>query len=147
MEKLDGAGAAGVVLTERGTTFGFHNLVVDFRGLPIMRAVGVPVVFDVTHSLQLPGAAGAASGGQRQFVPHLLRAAVAAGVDGIFLEVHPDPERAPCDGPNMVPLSGLPDLLRQMTEVARAAAPYTERALPGASGAAQAGPGEMVAGP
>jgi len=132
VEKLEGAGAAGVLLTERGTSFGFNNLVVDFRGLPQMRALGTPVVFDVTHCLQLPGGDGAASGGERQFVPHLLRAAVAAGVDGVFMEVHPDPDRAPCDGPNMVPLADLPDLLRQLTEVARAAAPYTERPLPGA---------------
>jgi 2-dehydro-3-deoxyphosphooctonate aldolase (KDO 8-P synthase) len=133
--KLDEAGAAGVILTERGTTFGFHNLVVDFRGLPIMRALGAPVVFDVTHSLQLPGGVGAASGGERQFVPHLLRAAVAAGVDGIFMEVHPDPDHAPCDGPNMVSLADLPDLLRQITDVARAAAPYTDRPLASRSGA------------
>ena len=129
LEKLEAAGAAGVLLTERGSSFGFNNLVVDFRGLPLMRGLGVPVAFDVTHSLQLPGGAGAASAGERQFVPHLLRAAAAAGVDAIFMEVHPDPERAPCDGPNMVPLADLPDLLRQLTEVARAAAPYTERPL------------------
>jgi 2-dehydro-3-deoxyphosphooctonate aldolase (KDO 8-P synthase) len=130
VEKLDAAGAVGVLLTERGTSFGYNNLVVDPRSLPLLRALGPPVVFDVTHSLQLPGGAGAASGGQRQFVPHLLRAAVAAGVDGVFMEVHPDPDRAPCDGPNMVPLADLPDLLCQLTEVARAAAPYTDRPLP-----------------
>jgi 2-dehydro-3-deoxyphosphooctonate aldolase (KDO 8-P synthase) len=138
VEKLEAAGAAGVLLTERGSSFGFNNLVVDFRGLPLMRAFGAPVAFDVTHSLQLPGGAGAASGGERQFVPHLLRAAAAAGVDAIFMEVHPDPDRAPCDGPNMVPLADLPDLLRQLTEVARAAAPYTERPLAGPSGAPRA---------
>jgi len=137
VEKLEGAGASGVFLTERGSSFGFNNLVVDFRGLPVMRALGVPVAFDVTHSLQLPGGAGAASAGERQFVPHLLRAAAAAGVDAIFMEVHPDPDRAPCDGPTMVPLAELPDLLRQLTEVARAAAPYTERPLAGPSAAAR----------
>lgn len=137
VEKLEGAGASGVLLTERGSSFGFNNLVVDFRGLPVMRALGVPVAFDVTHSLQLPGGAGAASAGERQFVPHLLRAAAAAGVDAIFMEVHPDPDGAPCDGPTMVPLAELPDLLRQLTEVARAAAAYTERPLAGPSAAAR----------
>ncbi len=137
LEKLEAAGAAGVLLTERGSSFGFNNLVVDFRGLPLMRALGVPVAFDVTHSLQLPGGAGAASGGERQFVPYLLRAAAAAGVDAIFMEVHPDPDRAPCDGPNMVPLADLPDLLRQLTEVARAAAPYTDRPFAGPPAATQ----------
>lgn len=109
--KVTSTGNNQVLVTERGTTFGYNNLVVDMRGLPIMRGLGYPVVFDGTHSVQLPGGAGGASGGQREFVAPLVRAAVAAGVDALFLEVHPDPDRAPCDGPNMVPLSELPALL------------------------------------
>jgi 2-dehydro-3-deoxyphosphooctonate aldolase (KDO 8-P synthase) len=116
----DMAGAAGkvastgnqqITLTERGTFFGYHNLVVDMRALPIMRGLGHPVIFDATHSVQLPSGAGGKSGGRREFVEPLLRAAVAAGVDGIFLEVHPDPDHAPCDGPNMLPLSELQRVL------------------------------------
>jgi 2-dehydro-3-deoxyphosphooctonate aldolase (KDO 8-P synthase) len=116
----DMAGAAGkvastgngqITLTERGTTFGYHNLVVDMRALPIMRGLGHPVIFDATHSVQLPSGAGGKSGGRREFVEPLLRAAVAAGVDGLFLEVHPDPDNAPCDGPNMLPLSELKRVL------------------------------------
>lgn len=101
---------------ERGTSFGYGNQVVDMRGLPIMAKVtGCPVVFDATHSVQLPGAQGDSSGGQREFVPHLARAAVATGaVSGVFLETHPDPDRAPCDGPNMLSFSDLPKLLEQL---------------------------------
>ncbi len=109
--KVASSGNHQVMFTERGTTFGYHNLVVDMRSLPIMRALGYPVVFDATHSVQLPAGQGACSGGQREFVFPLLRAAVAAGVDGLFLEVHPDPDRAPCDGPNMLPLSELRGVL------------------------------------
>lgn len=106
-EKVAASGNDQVIFTERGTTFGYHNLVVDMRSLPIMRALGYPVLFDATHSVQLPAGQGTCSGGQREFVFPLLRAAVAAGVDGLFLEVHPDPDRAPCDGPNMLPLAEL----------------------------------------
>lgn len=104
------------LVCERGTSFGYGNLVVDMRGLPIMaRETGCPVVFDATHSVQLPGAQGDSSGGQREFVPALARAAVATGaVRGIFLEAHPDPDRAPCDGPNMVPFAELEALVTQL---------------------------------
>ena len=98
--KLRAAGCRDILLTERGTTFGYHNLVVDMRSLAAMRALGVPVVFDATHSVQLPGGLGKASGGQRQYVPYLARAAAAVGIDALFLEVHPAPDRALSDGPN-----------------------------------------------
>jgi 2-dehydro-3-deoxyphosphooctonate aldolase (KDO 8-P synthase) len=98
-------------MSERGTTFGYNNLVVDFRGLPIMRSYGYPVIFDVTHSLQLPGGQGSSSGGQREFAEPLARAAAAIGVDGLFMEVHPEPERALCDGPNMIRLDDLSTML------------------------------------
>ncbi len=112
IEKVLSTGNRQVMVTERGTTFGYNNLVVDMRSLPIMRGLGYPVVFDGTHSVQLPGGIGGASGGQRQFVAPLVRAAVAAGVDALFLEVHPMPDSAPCDGPNMLPLKDLPALLQ-----------------------------------
>jgi 2-dehydro-3-deoxyphosphooctonate aldolase (KDO 8-P synthase) len=117
VEKVRQAGAAGVLLTERGTTFGYHNLVVDMRSLAVMRSLGVPVVFDATHSVQLPGAGGTASGGDRRFVPLLARAAVAAGVDAVFMEVHPNPDQALCDGPNSWPLSQLADLVRLLQQL------------------------------
>jgi 2-dehydro-3-deoxyphosphooctonate aldolase (KDO 8-P synthase) len=119
--KIRSTGNPRLLLTERGTTFGYHNLVVDMRSLAIMRRLGVPVVFDATHSVQLPGGAGAASGGQREFVPTLARAAAAAGCDALFLEVHPDPDAAPSDGPSMWPLAELPALLGQVLAVDRAA--------------------------
>jgi len=109
-----------LLITERGTTFGYNNLVVDFRSFPIVRELGIPVIYDATHSLQLPGGLGSSSGGMRQYVPHLCRAAVACGVDGLFMEVHPDPDRAPCDGPNMLPLDKLEGLLRQITAIHQA---------------------------
>ena len=109
--KLRHGGAAEVWQTERGTTFGYQNLVVDMRSFPIMRENGLPTIFDATHSVQLPGAAGGKSGGQRQFVPPLAKAALAAGAEGLFIETHPDPANAISDGPNMVPLPELPDLL------------------------------------
>jgi 2-dehydro-3-deoxyphosphooctonate aldolase (KDO 8-P synthase) len=115
--KVKSTGNERVLLTERGTTFGYHNLVVDMRGLAIMRDLGVPVIFDATHSVQLPGGAGGASGGQRQFAAGLSRAAAAMGIDGLFLEVHPDPDKAPCDGPNMIPFADLPALLRSVKAV------------------------------
>lgn len=121
VRKLAASGAAGVALTERGTSFGYHMLVNDMRGLPIMRRMGVPVVFDATHSVQLPGGLGHASGGQREFVEPLARAAVAVGVDALFLEVHPEPERAPSDGPNAVRLADLPGLLDRILAIDRAA--------------------------
>ncbi|HLC20617.1 MAG TPA: 3-deoxy-8-phosphooctulonate synthase [Candidatus Methylomirabilis sp.] len=124
VEKLRSAGCEQIVLTERGTSFGYNNLVVDIRSLPVMRGFGYPVLFDATHSLQLPGGAGHASSGQSEFIPYVARAAVAAGVDGLFMEVHPDPASAPSDGPNMLPLDALPGLLKQLVEIQRAVEPY-----------------------
>jgi len=121
IEKVTSTGNQQVIVTERGTSFGYNNLVVDMRGLTIMRSFGYPVIFDATHSVQLPGGAGGASGGQRQFVATLARAAVAAGVDGIFLEVHPQPDEAPCDGPNMMPLDELRALLESLQAIHEAA--------------------------
>ena len=112
--KLADMGAARVLLTDRGTSFGYNTLVSDFRGLPTMAATGWPVVFDATHSVQQPGGAGATSGGQREFVPVLARAAVAVGVAGLFVETHRDPDAAPSDGPNMVPLAQLERLLHDL---------------------------------
>ncbi len=114
VEKFLSTGNSKLFLTERGASFGYNNLVVDFRGLPIMRSFGQPVVFDVTHSLQLPGGKGSSSGGQREFAEPLARAAVAVGVDGLFLEVHPEPEKALCDGPNMIALDSLQPFLKTM---------------------------------
>lgn len=115
----------GVMVTERGASFGYNNLVVDMRSLSLMRELGVPVCFDATHSVQLPGGHGDRSGGQRRFVPDLVRAAVAVGIDVLFLEVHDDPDSALSDGPNMVPLAALPTLLEQvkLIDAARRAAP------------------------
>ncbi len=110
---------AGLVITERGTTFGYNNLVVDFRSFPVIKGLGVPVVYDATHSLQLPGGLGSSSGGMREYIPYLCRAAVACGVDAVFMEVHPDPDNAPCDGPNMWPLHRLEELLRQILAIRR----------------------------
>jgi len=112
VEKARAAGNDKIILTERGVTFGYNNLVVDFRSLPIMRTLGCPVVLDVTHSVQLPGGQGACSGGQREFIAPLARAAVAVGVDGLFMEVHADPEKALCDGPNSLPLKEVLPLWR-----------------------------------
>ena len=111
VDKFVSTGNNKLLLTERGTSFGYNNLVVDFRALPIMRTFGFPVIFDVTHSLQLPGGLGSASDGQREFAAAFARAAVAIGVDGLFMEVHPDPDRALCDGPNMLPLDHVGELL------------------------------------
>ena len=112
VDKLHEGGCAQMLLTERGATFGSNNLVVDMRTFPIMRSFGYPVVFDGTHSVQLPGGAGTCSAGNREFVPNLVRAAVGAGVDALFMEVHDNPEEALCDGPNMVYLDKLEDLLK-----------------------------------
>jgi 2-dehydro-3-deoxyphosphooctonate aldolase (KDO 8-P synthase) len=117
IEKISSSGNRQVVVTERGVSFGYNNLVVDFRGLAIMRSFGLPVVFDATHSVQLPGGAGSCSGGQREFAPVLARAAVAAGVDGIFMEVHSDPDCALCDGPNSLHLRDLKKLLVQLVAI------------------------------
>ena len=118
--KLKQGGAAEIWQTERGTTFGYQNLVVDMRSFAIMRANGFPTVFDATHSVQLPGAAGGKSGGQREFVPPLALAALGAGADGLFMETHPDPDRAISDGPNMVPLGDFDTLLARCLGVWRA---------------------------
>ena len=111
VKKLERFGARRIMLGERGTSFGYNTLVSDFRALPQMAQTGWPVVFDATHSVQQPGGIGGASGGQREFVPVLARAAVAVGVAAVFIETHPDPDHAPSDGPNMVPLAALPALL------------------------------------
>ena len=113
-EKVASTGNSQVLLTERGSSFGYNNLVVDMRGLKIMRDLGWPVVFDATHSVQLPSGGGAASGGQPQFIEPLARAAVAVGIDGLFVEVHDAPERAPSDGPNALRLNLLPELWRRL---------------------------------
>ena len=116
-DKVASTGNHRILLTERGTTFGYHNLVVDMRGLPIMRALGYPVVFDATHSVQLPGSTGTASGGQAEFIEPLARAAVATGVDGLFVEVHEAPERALSDGPNALRLERLGPLLAVLARI------------------------------
>ncbi len=116
-EKLLAAGHSRILLTERGSSFGYNNLVVDFRSFPIMKELGFPVVFDATHSVQLPGGRGSCSGGERCYVPVLARAAAVAGADGIFLECHPDPDRALCDGPNSWPLAQLPALLCELARL------------------------------
>lgn len=120
VNKLRGAGGKKVMLVERGASFGYNNLVVDMRSLPVMRGFDCPVIYDATHSVQLPGGAGGTSGGQREFIPPLSRAAVAAGVDGLFMEVHPDPDTALCDGPNSMPLDAIEQLLTQLLHVHKA---------------------------
>ena len=117
LDKVKAAGNENILITERGASFGYNNLVFDVRALPIMRAMGHPVIFDATHSVQLPGGAGTSSGGQRDMVPYLARAAVAAGVDGIFMEVHPDPEKALCDGANSLYLNSLEELLTSLKKI------------------------------
>ncbi len=119
VEKLRRGGARGILLTERGTTFGYHDLVVDLRGIPRMRSLGVPVVFDATHSVQRPGGLGTATGGQPEFIPVLARAAVVAGADAVFLEVHEDPSRALSDGPNSLPLARVASLLAELRDLHR----------------------------
>jgi 2-dehydro-3-deoxyphosphooctonate aldolase (KDO 8-P synthase) len=120
VEKVAAAGNENILLTERGTTFGYNNLVVDFRAIPIMGLLGYPVIFDATHSVQLPGGGGRVSGGNREFVPVLAKAAVAAGANGIFLEVHFEPDKALCDGPNSWPLGQLEPLLRSLLAIHQA---------------------------
>ncbi|MFM7130548.1 MAG: 3-deoxy-8-phosphooctulonate synthase [Isosphaeraceae bacterium] len=121
--KLDSAGASGVLLTERGTTFGYGRLVNDMRAIPVMKATGAPVVFDATHSVQLPSAGQGVTAGERDMVPYLARAAVAAGCDAVFLEVHPNPENALSDGPNALYLRDLEALLVQLLAIRQAIAP------------------------
>lgn len=120
IKKIESTGNKSVLITERGACFGYNNLVSDFRSLGIMREFGYPVIYDATHSVQLPGGKGRVSGGQREFVAGLSRAAVAFGCDGLFLEVHPQPDKAPCDGPNMISLAQLEKLLKQIKRIERA---------------------------
>jgi len=117
VEKLQGGGCDKILLTERGVSFGYNNLVVDLRSFPIMRSFGVPVVFDVTHSLQLPGGLGKATGGQAEYIEHFARAGVACGVDAVFMEVHDNPAKAPSDGPNQLPLNRLAPLLLKLKQI------------------------------
>lgn len=114
LEKLRSTGNEKIMLTERGSSFGYNNLVVDMRSFPVMRELGVPVIMDATHAVQLPGGQGCSSGGDRRYVPTLAKAAVAAGADGVFLECHPDPDKALCDGPNSLELKKLPALLQDL---------------------------------
>lgn len=116
-EKAKAAGGERLLITERGTTFGYNNLVADMRSIPILRGFGFPVIFDATHSVQLPGAGGDKSSGQREFAPVLARCALAAGADGLFIETHPEPERALSDGPNMIPLADMAKLLARLLKV------------------------------
>jgi 2-dehydro-3-deoxyphosphooctonate aldolase (KDO 8-P synthase) len=123
VRKLEAGGTNRILLTERGTSFGYNTLVVDFRSLPQLREFGYPVVFDATHSVQMPGGQGDRSGGQRHFVPYLAKAAAAIGIDALFMEVHEDPDNAPSDGPNMIPLAELETGLKQILRVRAALEP------------------------
>jgi 2-dehydro-3-deoxyphosphooctonate aldolase (KDO 8-P synthase) len=120
-EKAKAAGALKLLLTERGTTFGYNNLVTDMRAIPIMKSFGFPVIFDATHSVQLPGGGGDRSSGQREFAPVLAKCALVAGANGVFIETHPEPDKAMSDGPNMIPLAEMPNLLKQLVRIAEAA--------------------------
>jgi 2-dehydro-3-deoxyphosphooctonate aldolase (KDO 8-P synthase) len=121
VRKAVSAGGKRLLVTERGTTFGYNNLVADMRSIPILRELGYPVIFDATHSVQLPGAGGDKSSGQREYAPVLARSAVAAGADGIFIETHPEPDQALSDGPNMIPLSDVPGVLEVLVRIHEAA--------------------------
>lgn len=121
VKKIWESGPSPVMLVERGSSFGYNNLVVDMRSLPVMRSLGCPVIYDATHSVQLPGGAGNTSGGQREFIPALTRAAVAAGIDGLFMEIHPDPTTALCDGPNSMPLADMEEFLKVIVRIRDAA--------------------------
>ena len=121
VEKITGCGNRNVLLTERGVSFGYNRLVSDMRALPVLKRIGAPVIFDATHSVQHPGGQGTASGGEREYVPVLARAAVAVGVAGIFIETHQDPDKAPSDGPNMLPLKEMDPLLRTLVDFDRLA--------------------------
>ena len=127
VDKLRTAGARNVLVTERGSSFGYNTLIVDYRGLPQLRQTGAPVIFDVTHSVQQPGGQGSSSGGQREFAGALARAAVAVGVDGLFMEVHPDPDKGLSDGPNMIPLHRVESLLEQLLAIRAAVAVHGPR--------------------
>ena len=116
-KKISDSGNKNILVTERGASFGYNTLVSDMRSLPIMAKNGYPVIFDATHSVQQPGGLGEKSGGQREFIEHLARAAVAVGVAGVFIETHQDPDNAPSDGPNMIPLNKLENLLKQLTDI------------------------------
>jgi len=120
VNKIRGIGGNKVMLVERGASFGYNNLVVDMRSLPIMRSFGCPVIFDATHSVQLPGGAGGSSAGQREFIEPLAKSAVAAGIDGLFMEIHPNPGEALCDGPNSIPLDKVEELLLKLIRVRNA---------------------------
>jgi 2-dehydro-3-deoxyphosphooctonate aldolase (KDO 8-P synthase) len=115
LEKVQSSGNSKILLTERGSCFGYNNLVVDMRAFPVMRSLGVPVIMDATHAVQLPGEQGSSSGGDRRYVPTLAKAAIAAGADGVFMECHPDPDKALCDGPNSLALKDLPALLHDLS--------------------------------
>ena len=119
VEKIRSTGNQQILLTERGSMFGYHNLVVDMRGIPMMQQTGCPVIFDATHSVQLPGGHGTRSGGQREFAPVLARAAVAAGANGVFMEVHPQPDHALCDGPNSLKLDSVRPLVAELVGIKR----------------------------
>ena len=121
VEKITGCGNRNVLVTERGVSFGYNRLVSDMRALPVLKRIGAPVIFDATHSVQHPGGQGTASGGEREYVPVLARAAVAVGVAGIFIETHQDPDKAPSDGPNMLPLKEMAPLLRALVDFDRLA--------------------------
>lgn len=116
-EKAKSAGARKILLTERGTTFGYNNLVADMRSIPIMKSFGFPIVFDATHSVQLPGGGGDKSGGQSWLAPTLARSAIAAGANGVFMETHPDPDKALSDGPNMIPLAQMPKVVSSLVKI------------------------------
>jgi 2-dehydro-3-deoxyphosphooctonate aldolase (KDO 8-P synthase) len=117
IDKIEASGNKNIIITERGVMFGYNNLVSDFRSLEIMREFGYPIVYDATHSVQLPGGKGCASGGERKFVTGLSRAAAAVGCDGLFLEVHENPDKAPCDGPNMITFEMLEKLLEEVKKI------------------------------
>jgi 2-dehydro-3-deoxyphosphooctonate aldolase (KDO 8-P synthase) len=121
--KAANAGAKKILVTERGTTFGYNNLVSDMRSIPLMKKFGYPVIFDATHSVQLPGGGGDKSSGQREFAPVLAKCALAAGANGIFLETHPQPDKALSDGPNTIPLAEMPKLLKGLLKIWKAAQP------------------------
>ncbi len=127
VEKARAAGGAKLLVTERGTTFGYNNLVADMRSIPILRRFGCPVIFDATHSVQLPGGGGDKSAGQREFAPVLARCAVAAGADGVFVETHPEPDKALSDGPNMIPLAEMPAVLENLLRLWRVTRPRVHR--------------------
>lgn len=122
VDKVRSTGNHDIWLTERGSTFGYNNLVVDFRSLAVMQGFGTPVIFDATHSIQIPGGLGTCSGGNREYIPLMARAAAAAGYDGLFFETHPNPDKALCDGPNSLPLADMPELLATLKKINLAAA-------------------------